>query len=235
MGDEIENTSGTGTPGDPPAGAPPTGDTQNAQPVPPVEDPPANENWEERFKGLQPVHQKLVESSNALKAEYGTAQVTWGDEKASMQLQIDQLTTERDTLKTSSTGLGETNEKLEQSIESLNAQIARNQLIMSEYPDLALFEARGLIAKELTGDDLTNALNDLRSLMKSKAVDVEAGRMAGSTGAEAGATGGRGEAKGVTDIGEQLMKAQREGDADEISRLSALLIKTAEVEVFSQE
>lgn len=198
-----------------------------------TDDKSSDENWEKRFKGLQPKHQILVEEHKDLKVQVGLDKKEYDEETVKLGLEIDELKGDVTKFTESSEGLTKSNDELKKTVESLETQLERNKLIMSEYPDLAVLEAKGLIREDLDGDELTKALDDMRSLMVAKGESMTKELIVGSSDGEQ-TTGQRSQVKGVSSIGEALMVAQKNKDVDEINRLTALLVTAADTEVFSQ-
>lgn len=218
----------------------PSGDQTQTQAQPDGKKTSADEDWEKRFKGLQPVHQTLVESSKALKteheglqAQYALDQKQWQDEIKAKDLQVTTLQADLQKAQENLASASQSTEELQGTIDSLEVKLERNALIMSEYPDLAPLEAKGLISDSLEGDDLTKALNDLRSLMVTKGTEAIQDLGAGASGDDTHQTGSRGQGMGVSDIGAKLMEAQKNRNMEEVNRLTELLIKQAQTEVFT--
>jgi len=189
-------------------------------------------DYEKRFKGLQPKHQQLVEEHKGLKSTYAVEKQEWTEEKAKLGLQVDELELELKRLSEASDGLTKSNEELQKTVDSLETKAERTALIMSEFPDLAVLEAKGLIKENLEGDELTKALNEMRSLMTKQGEAAVQSLTAGATGSEDLSSGQRGQAQDLGDIKEQLMIAQRNRDFPEVERLSNLLVERANIEVF---
>ncbi|MCK5307593.1 MAG: hypothetical protein KAJ73_03190 [Zetaproteobacteria bacterium] len=194
----------------------------------------SDENWEKRFKGLQPIHQTLVESNQNLVVQVALDKKDRDTKEAEFDVKITGLEGDLKTATESSEGLTKSNTELEKTIESLNTQAERNKMIMSDYPDLAVLEAQGLIRKDLEGDELTTALDSMRSLMVAKGKDAISDLSIGSSDADL-TTGNRSQGKDVSSIGDLLMIAQKNRDVDEITRLSDLLVKQADIEVFQDQ
>lgn len=208
-----------------------TGDSTQSKKT---DDMSSDENWEKRFKGLQPKHQTLVEEHKDLKVQIVLDKKAWDEEKVKLGLEIDELKGDVTKFTDSSDGLTKTNDELSKSVDSMKAQLERNTLIMGDYPDLAVLEAKGLLPTALEGDELTTALDDMRSLMTAKGESAARDLVAGSTG-ESQTTGSRSQATDIGSLGELLMKAQKDRDYDEVNRLTDLLVKQADTEIFQQE
>jgi len=194
----------------------------------------SDQDWEKRFKGLQPIHQTLVESNQSLIVQVALDKKEWDTKEAEFDVKITGLEGDLKKATETSEGTTKSNTELEKTVESLNAQAERNKMIMSDYPDLAVLEAQGLIRQDIEGDELTTALDSMRTLMVAKGEAAVKDLSIGSSDANL-TTGNRSQAKDVNSIGELLMVAQKNKDVDEITRLTDLLVKTADVEVFQQK
>lgn len=188
------------------------------------------EDWEARFKGLQPKVQELAEANKALTSErlqhLGRISELEGLLTASDK-KIEESQKQLDAATSAQTEFQET-------INTLEKEAERATLIMSDYPDLAQMEAKGLIAPGLFGEELKTKLEDLRSVLKSKGANVVETLIAGSTSVEETKTGSRTQGDTVADIDQLMQAAMKNGDMKEVDRLEQLLIKQANREVFQQ-
>jgi chromosome segregation ATPase len=226
----------TPPPADPTATATPPDPGKEAKPAADAGTKPnPDEDWEKRFKGLQPKFQELSEDHKKLLGTYDSEKTTWAGEKSQLETQIDTLNKQIEEAQKATESLTTGKSELEKQIETMNAQAERRTLIMAEYPELARLEAKGLLPKDLEGDELKTALNDIRSLMLEQRKGAIEKQIAGSTTAEDLTTGSRGQVEGVQGIGDKLMEANRAGDAVEVTRLTKLLVNQAQTEVFAQE
>ena len=200
-----------------------------------TDDTSPDTDWEKRFKGLQPKHQTLVEEHKNLKVQIALDKKEQDEAKVTLGLEIDELKGSLKTATEGSEGLTKSNDELGKMVESLETQLERNTLIMSEYPDLAVLEAKGLIRKDLDGDELTEALDSMRSLMKTTATKATADLAAGASADGDQITGTRGQGHSVNSISDLLMVAQKNRDHGEVTRLTDLLITQADTEIFTQE
>ena len=82
-----------------------------------------------------------------------------------------------------------------------------------------------MLPKDVEGEELTTALNEFRTLMGGKAIDALKDLNAGDTGDEDLSSGSRSQGKDVGTLQELLMKANVEGDAKEIKRVTDLLVE----------
>ena len=200
-----------------------------------TDDTSPDTDWEKRFKGLQPKHQTLVEEHKNLKVQIALDKKAKDEAEVTLGLEIDELKGSLKTATEGSEGLTKSNDELGKMVESLETQLERNTLIMSEYPDLAVLEAKGLIRKDLDGDELTEALDSMRSLMKTTATKATADLAAGASADGDQITGTRGQGHSVNSISDLLMVAQKNRDHGEVTRLTDLLITQADTEIFTQE
>jgi hypothetical protein len=234
MGKEDEDTTGAGgTDADDKGGSDDTKPTGDQKPDAKTDDTSPDTDWEKRFKGLQPKHQTLVEDHKSALVQHGLDTETWGKEKVELGLKIDTLESELKAITEKMEGFEKSNEELSGLVESGKAKLERNALIMSEYPELAVMEAKGLIRDDLEGDSLTEALNDLRSLMVAKGEEAVKDKTAGSTGDDGHSSGGRGQAMSAADLNQKIMDAQKNRDFAEADRLTQLLIKEANATILS--
>ena len=196
------------------------------------DDKGGDDNWEDRFKGLQPKYQQAVET-------YKTDKEAWDKDRINLLGQVSESETKlksaQDEVKkltedAETSGTGKT--EMQTQIDTLGKQLERNTLIMSEYPDLSLFEAKGMLPKDVEGEELKTALNEFRTLMGSAAIDALKDRDAGDTGDQDVSTGSRSQGKDIGSLQELLMKANAEGDAKEIKRVTDLLVE-AQNKVFA--
>jgi hypothetical protein len=183
-----------------------------------------DDDWEARFKGLQPKYQTAVETHKVDKIAWDAdrikllGQVSDGETKLkSAQDEVSKLTETAET-----TGKG--SEEMQTQIDTLGKQVERDKLIMAEYPDLALYESKGLLPKDLDGDELKTALNEFRVIQGGAALDALKALGAGETGDEELITGDRSKGSDVASLQDQLMKANVAGDPKEIKRLTDLLV-----------
>lgn len=124
---------------------------------------PDETNWEDRFKGLQRTfdrrqkeYTKLQEQYDAILEQVETAKQD--DRAKQTELEILQKAME------------ESKTKLDKLTGELTAQEARSKratLIMSQFPDLAKFEASGLLPAAETEEDLIEKLGNFREALKT--------------------------------------------------------------------
>ena len=178
-------------------------------------------DWEASYKGLQPKYQALVEE-----------QKTWEEKRLALGGQIAELETtvkaSVETVKTMEQGAKDAetaSEEMQKTVTGLEADKARTDLIMGDYPQLAGMEAKGLLPPDLEGDELKGKLDSMLEVLVEQGVDNTGKKIAGSTGEEEEiGTGKRSQGDDIGSISNQLMEANKTGDPKEASRLLALLV-----------
>ncbi len=178
-------------------------------------------DWEASYKGLQPKYQKLVE-----------AEESWKDDRLKLGGQIAELeTTVKTSAKTVETMLGDAKKAesatadMQKTIDGLEADGERSNLIMSKYPQLAVMESKGLLPPDLTGEELTEKLDSMSELLKEQGIDNTGAKILGSTGDDDLSTGHRSQGDDVESINQKLMEANATGDGKEAARLLPMLIE----------
>jgi Skp family chaperone for outer membrane proteins len=186
-------------------------------------DPPAQpeptENWEDRFKGLQRTFDKRQKDFSTLQEKYDnlleTAESTKQAERE-RQAQLDALQKDLEAAK----------EGLDKATGELAAQEAkgkRMQLIMSEFPDLAKFEAAGLLPNADTDEEMTEKLTAFRDALNSTVKANVERQVVGASPAPSGTTA-TAPVRTAADIYsrlQQLAGARNDEDREEYDRLIA--------------
>lgn len=115
-------------------------------------------DWEARYKGLQRTFDRLTKDFETLKGKYdqlvGETETVRQDHRKTS----DDYT----TLKTAFQALETTNKQLEGDLTANRVQVERTKTIMAEFPDLAPFEAQGLLPSAATLDELKTKLESFR-------------------------------------------------------------------------
>lgn len=180
----------------------------------------ASKDWEARFKGLQPLHQKLQDEKKA-----------WEDSRLKLGGQVAELDTALKAAQAQIVKLQEDGTKatsgqteLQKTVDGLQKQLERNALIMSDYPQLSVLEAKGLLPKDVEGDALKGALDSMLSVLTTEGQRLAGLKGAGSTGDGTHTTGARSQGDDLSTISDQLLEANQKGNAAEIKRLTGLLI-----------
>lgn len=137
-------------------------------------------DWEKSYKGLQSSYQKLKAATDTTVAELqrqlGESQSTIETQKleiaslneklASEGQRAEAVTKERDAIK--------------QEAEATKANLTRAKLVMDKYPQLAGFEARGLLPTAESEEALTAVLEEFANVMNAKASSELQQRLSGA-------------------------------------------------------
>lgn len=194
------------------------------------DDPSGDEDWESRFKGLQPKYQVLQEE----KKDWDDMRVTLNGQLSEAETALKTATGEVKDLETSAESAKKGSDELQSTIDEMTKSAERTKLIMSEYPDLATLEAKGLLPQDVVGDDLNTALDEMRKVLNTGAKQILQAQAVGATGDGEHQTGSRTQGDDVNTISELLMVANRENDASEISRLTNLLVEARNKDTVAQ-
>lgn len=133
-------------------------------------------DWQASYKGLQALYNKLKKSHDELEAKY--AAVVQSSEETNLQVtnrdkQLEVLQTELGNLKTQIQSLEGEKAKTE-------GRVTRAQLIMAKYPELAEFEADGLLPSADTQEELEQAFQKFREKLLKQGVKLERQKTAGA-------------------------------------------------------
>ena len=190
----------------------------------------AAEDYEHKFKGLQPKYQTLVEEAK----EHEDALLKLGGKIAELETTIassgETIVKMNETAKEAeegSDGLTKTNKELE-------GQLERSNLIMSDYPELAALEAKGLLPVDVEGDELKVKFDSMSEVLKEQGSSNVAEKVKGSTGEEDISTGGRSGGDSIDDTSHKILEANKTGDTKESARLTAILVEQQN-KVFEQK
>ena len=141
-------------------------------------------NYQAAYKGLQVKYEKLKGQFDTLELRYNEEVANHNEAKQGMtatEKTVQKLQAEIDMLKAqSSTQLADLSKK--------DRIVARQRLIMSEYPDLADLEGDGLLPTAEDDVTLKAALEKLRTRLKTR-VGQETSKKLQGTGPEGGKTG----------------------------------------------
>lgn len=124
---------------------------------------PQGENWEKRFNGLNAAYQKLQKKYEALEAEHNNLVA----EKETILQDDKSKKSQLDKLQSDLQALASERESLSTEISSLQSQRERMSLIMSEFTDLAPFEAKGLLPTATTAEELRQKFDKFREALSS--------------------------------------------------------------------
>ena len=147
-----------------------TVDEPVVEPTPTPATPPANvttppvspgTDWEKSYKGLQRNYDKIVAQNATLSSEVETLTALVEEQKQTIR----SATTEKDQVTTKNVEATETISGLEAQVNVAKAQADRSKLIMSEFIDLAQFEAKGLLPEAQTDDDMRAKFSTFREAL----------------------------------------------------------------------
>jgi chromosome segregation ATPase len=207
-----------------------TGDTEKPKDDKKKEEPSGDEDWEARFKGLQPKFQTLQQDFKGLEEDKQKLAGQLSEVESSLKT-AEELVSE---MKESSQSAQKAQEELQGMVDSLTEKSERSTLIMSEYPDLAALEAKGLLPQDVSGDDLKSTLDEMRSVLNTEAKEIIQKQAVGATGDGEHSSGSRTQGDDVTTISEMMIKAGQKGDMPEVARLSDLLVEAQNKEFAAQ-
>jgi chromosome segregation ATPase len=180
-----------------------------------------DKDWEASYKGLQPKYQALVEE-----------QKTWEDDRLKLGGQIAELETTVKATAETVKGMEEESKKaedaagdLQKTIDGLEAKVERNDLIMSDYPQLAEMESKGLLPPDLEGEELKAKLDSMSEVLQEQGVTNTGAKIKGSTGDDDVTTGKRSQGDDVASLTGKIMEANQQGDVKEAARLTSLLLE----------
>jgi chromosome segregation ATPase len=157
--------------------------------VDPEEDPKTEpstqpeENYKARFQGLQRKFDKTQKELTSLQEKYDTILEDAESSKQSerqRQIELDALQKEMETAKA----------ELDKTTGELTAQeanVKRAMVIMADFPELAKFEAEGLLPPAATSEEMTEKFTAFQNALKTT---VEAGVQQKVRGTSTGDTGG---------------------------------------------
>src|SRR4030043_437509 len=138
---------------------------QTPETVPPDQKPVGNNqpviDWEGRYKGRQRTFDKLTKDHDTLKGKYDQQQ----EETENIRQESFKHQRDIDAFKQASQALETEKGNLTKELESNRAQVERTKTIMAKFPDLAPFEAQGLLPSTATIEELEVKLEAFRKAM----------------------------------------------------------------------
>jgi hypothetical protein len=175
------------------------------------------------YKGLQATHQTAVEAARARDA---AAQ----QQLSQLQAQVSGLETVRTELKTqldaATTNLQTTTasaQEVQAARDAALAAEARTRMLLLEFPDLAGFEAKGLLLKTGSEEELRTSFTEFRGALNQVSAAGAQNAVGGATPPAPGTTpAGQ---KSADELYDDAMKASSEGNMDEYNRLMDLIRK----------
>ena len=177
-----------------------------------------DENWQERYKGMQRAFNKkseeldnLAEKFENLMEESETSKATEGE----LQKQLQDIQKQMD----------ERQQELDQMTGQIAAQEAkqkRTNLILSEFPDLAPFEAKGLLP-DVPDDQMKDKFNEFREVFQSRVEDDVKKQVVGASAAETGGDGTHKVTRSKEQIYGELMRLAGSTNPEDRARREALV------------
>lgn len=126
------------------------------------------EEWKNSYNGLQVTYQRLKDSTDQkiadLQRQLGEANAQIEElkqGKTTAEGKIAALTQEKEDLSTQ-------NQTLSGEKTQLETAVSRSKLVMSEYPELAAFEAQGLLPVAADEETMRSLFNNFRDTMQSQ-------------------------------------------------------------------
>lgn len=157
-------------------------DTPETDPVVPARksspaDPGQAVDWEARYKGLQRTYDRLMKDNDALKLKYETLL----DESETARQEARKTSESSESLKKSIKELEDRKMALEADLANHRAQVDRTKTIMAKYPDLAPFEAQGLLPSAATTEELEQKLENFRKAIHDSVDETALSKLRGYT------------------------------------------------------
>lgn len=122
---------------------------------------PQGEDYEKRFKGLQKLFEKQQKELTELQAEHSST-IEGREELLQQQKQAQALL---DATKTQISALTTEKEALAAQVKIHETQALRSKLILSDFTDLAAFEARGLLPPANTEEEMKSKFSAFREAL----------------------------------------------------------------------
>ena len=127
-------------------------------------EPARGQNWESAYKGLQRKYDKLFDDHNQLQGTFDDLNATIED----LKQQVRTTATEKDQIATKHVEATEKIQGLQAQVNNSQATIERQKLIMSEYQDLAAFEAKGLLPSAQNEEEMRSVFDSFRETLGSE-------------------------------------------------------------------
>jgi chromosome segregation ATPase len=127
-------------------------------------EPAKGQDWESAYKGLQRKYDKLFDEHNQLLGTENELNASIEE----LKQQVRTATTEKDQISIKNVEASEKIEGLQSQVNAFNATIERQKLIMSDYQDLAPFEAKGLLPSAQTEEEMRSVFDSFRETLGSQ-------------------------------------------------------------------
>jgi len=125
-------------------------------------DPQTGKNWETAYKGLQRTYEKL---QNRFDKQTELLETT-SAELEELKQTHGKVTKDKETIDKSLADKDAEIQRLTQQVNNHSVELQRTKIIMSEFPDLVVFEGKGLLPTAATDEELKTKLTDFRDSMK---------------------------------------------------------------------
>lgn len=136
----------------------------DSKPAAQTSKPADGQNWESAYKGLQKKYDKtfkeLTEALGTIDELNSTVE--------ELKLNVRTANTEKDQISTKHVTATEEKDGLQSQLNTANQTIERQKLIMSDYQDLAPFEAKGLLPSAQTEEEMRSVFDSFRDTMGSQ-------------------------------------------------------------------
>jgi chromosome segregation ATPase len=126
--------------------------------------PEGGQNWESAYKGLQKKYDKLFQEHTETLGTVDELNATIEE----LKLGVRTANTEKDQIATKHVETTEKSDGLQAQLNTANQTIERQKLIMSEYQDLAPFEAKGLLPSAQTQEEMKSVFDSFRETLGSQ-------------------------------------------------------------------
>lgn len=191
--------------------------TKADKPVPPTTPDSQDIDWKKRYTGLSTTYQKLQDRFNALTAE--NEELLGAREELTQYQKTAQ--TELEKVRAELDALGKEKDSLTQQLTAQEAKEQRTQIILADYPDLAAFEARGLLPTADTPEAIKEKLSAFREALGASVDTTLQQKVKGAGASVVGTTAPSPRSKEA--IYAELVRLAGSRNADDRTKYEALL------------
>ena len=136
----------------------------DSKPAAQTSKPADGQNWESAYKGLQKKYDKLFQEHTETLGTVDDLNATIEE----LKLNVRTANTEKDQISSKHVTATEEKDGLQSQLNTANQTIERQKLIMSDYQDLAPFEAKGLLPSAQTEEEMRSVFDSFRDTMGSQ-------------------------------------------------------------------
>lgn len=177
-------------------------------------------DYKAKFTGLNKAHQRVLTEYNEFKGQYAAIET----QANTFKTQAEELSKVKAALEAERDALKAAREQAEQEAATSKRSLARMQTI-SQFPELAEYEAKGFLRVDLEGDQLTGYLTEFRQTLVGQKKAAVQEQLKGAL-PNAGAPQGNQDAELSIDVlREQHQKAMNEQNWPEVDRLWNLYLQ----------